>query len=492
VAEREPEHIRRARERVRQQQAPPNGLPARGADTDPPGQRRERSAEAWPGDQAAGDLPAASGPREGQGGDRHPIEDAGPPWPDPPAAEAYHGLPGRIVAVLSPASEADPAALLVQALLAFGNAAGRGPHAVVESDRHGVNEFAVLVGRTSKARKGTSWGHIAALFRAADEPWAADRVQSGLSSGEGLVWAVRDSIRKRERTRGRGGPPRYEEVEADPGVEDKRLLVYEPEFANVLKQTERQGNTLSAVLRQAWDGGDLRTLTKNAPARATGAHVSLIGHVTADELRRYLTDTEAANGFGNRHLWVCAERSKLLPEGGRVDAGARVELVRELGEALAFARAAGQLGRDDEARELWREVYGELSEGRPGLAGALTARAEAHVLRLSLLYALMDRSPAVRAPHLLAALALWEYSARSVAHVFGESLGDALADDLLRLLRGCPDGLTRTEIRDYCGRHQSGDRLAGALGLLLRHNLAWRRQQETGGRPVERWYAGRR
>src|SRR5581483_4114637 len=100
----------------------------------------------------------------------------------------------------------------------------------------------------------------------------------------GLIWHVRDPIEKREPVRERGRPPRYETVVADPGEEDKRLLVVEPEFANVLKQTERQGNTLSALLRQAWETGTLQTLTKNSPAKATGAHISVIGHITADEL----------------------------------------------------------------------------------------------------------------------------------------------------------------------------------------------------------------
>src|SRR5262249_46738903 len=234
------------------------------------------------------------------------------------------------------------------------------------------------VGRTSKARKGTSWGNIESLYREAEEQWAAERVQTGLSSGEGLIWAVRDPIQKRERVKERGEPVHYEEVEADPGIEDKRLLVYEPEFANVLKQTERQGNTLSAVLRLAWDGRDLRTLTKNSPARATGAHISLGGHITADELRRYLTTAEAAHGFRNRHLGLCAQRSKLLPEGGRIDPGEWAALRGELVGAITFARGAGEVRRDDEARAVWREVYGGLSEGRPGLAGALLARAEAH------------------------------------------------------------------------------------------------------------------
>jgi hypothetical protein len=412
-----------------------------------------------------------------------------PPWPDPPGEEAFHGLAGEIVRVIGPASEADGSALLAQSLVAFGNVIGRGAYFTVESDRHHANEFVVLVGRTSKARKGTSWGRVSRLFREAQEQWAAERVQTGLSSGEGLIWSVRDPIKKRERVKGRGEAVRYEEVEADPGVEDKRLLVYEPEFANVLKQTERQGNTLSALLRQAWDGGKLGSLTKNSPARATNAHISLIGHITADELRRYLTQTETANGYGNRHLWICADRSKLLPEGAQVDPQAWEALRDALVRAIDFARTAGEMSRDEEARAIWREVYGPLSEGKPGLAGALLARAEAHVMRLAMLYALLDCSAVIQAPHLLAAMALWDYVERSVYFVFGDDLGDPVADDLLRLLRSCPDGLTRSEIRDYFNRHQSSERIGRALGLLLQHGLVRRELQETGGRPSERWFS---
>src|SRR5262249_38891500 len=156
--------------------------------------------------------------------------------PEPPAEEAFHGLAGKIVRTIEPASEADPTALLVQTLVAFGNLIGRSAYFTVESDRHHGNEFVVLVGHTSKARKGTSWGHIGRLMREVEEEWARERVQSGLSSGEGLIWAVRDPVMKRERVKEHGKPVRYEEVEADPGVSDKRLLVYESEYVNVLKQ----------------------------------------------------------------------------------------------------------------------------------------------------------------------------------------------------------------------------------------------------------------
>jgi hypothetical protein len=449
---------------------------------DDPGRFEERWAAAV--DQAESvEVPAAATPA---------ALPAGPPWPEKMAPEAFHGLAGEIVRTLEPASEADPGALLLQILVGFGNLLGRTAHCTVEADRHFGNESIVLVGPTSKARKGTSWGHVRRLLAAVDEPWGQGRVLSGLSSGEGVIWQVRDPIAKRERIKERGEPVRYETIEADPGVSDKRLLIVEPEFASVLRMAERQGSSLSAVLRLAWDTGDLATLTKNTPARATGAHVSLIGHVTAEELRRYLSTTEMANGFGNRNLWACCRRSKLLPDGGQVDGAALRDLTSRLGEALAFGRGLGEVGRDEDARALWREVYAQLSADRPGLTGAMLGRAEAHVLRLSLLYAVLDKAPAVGAPHLMAALAVWDYCEASVRKVFGDALGDPVADDLLRLLRGAPDGLTRWEISNALGRNVASDRIGRALALLAENGLArMQRQSEGPGRPAERWHAGR-
>src|SRR5205823_2415002 len=130
------------------------------------------------------------------------------------------------------------------------------------------------------------------------------RITTGLSSGEGLIWAVRDP----------GGKDAHGEPDA--GVNEKRRIVLDGEFASTLKMLGRQGNTLSPVIRNAWDSGDLRILTKNSPAQASGAHISIIGHITREELRRELTATEQANGFANRFLWCCAKRSKHLPDGG--------------------------------------------------------------------------------------------------------------------------------------------------------------------------------
>lgn len=332
-----------------------------------------------------------------------------------------------------------------------------------EDDAHYPNEFLVLVGKTSKGRKGLSWGRVYRMVKDADAEWAEARVQTGLSSGQGVIHAVRDPITGQEKVKERGKAPTYVEVVTDPGVTDKRLLIYEPEYARTLRLIDQQGSILSAVLRQAWESGDMRLLNKNSPEKATNAHISVIGHCTVDELRRYLTNTEIANGFGNRHLFVCTRRSKVLPEDAAIDPRLLAPIKADLTDAISFAKSAGTMSRDAGARQIWAEVYEELSEGKPGLAGSLLARGEAHAMRLALVYALLDQSREIRDVHLLAALALWEYVEASVRFIFGDSIGDPVADEILRALRNAPQGLTRTDIRDLFGRNRSaGVYLSGA------------------------------
>ena len=382
--------------------------------------------------------------------------------------QAYHGLAGEIVRAIEPDTEADPTAILLNVLVYFGNAAGRSLHTTVEADRHGTNLFVVQVGETSKARKGTAKGHADKLFRFADAAWVGERVKGGLSSGEGLTWHVRDG----------------DAQEADT---DRRLLAYEPEFAAVLKVLSRDGNTLSSTLRQAWDNGTLHILTKNNPIRATAAHISVLAHVTKEDLLRYLTETEAGNGFGNRFLWAAVKRSKLLPEGGKqIDYGPLGDSLRK---SLAKARKMGEITRDDSARALWREKYPELSEGRPGLFGSLTARGEAQVTRLSLLYAALDQSSRITEAHLSAALALWDYCRESARYIFGDALGDAVADTILAALRRSGP-LSRTDISKLFQGNQPSRRIDDALTVLEKRRLArGERAYDTGGRPVETWTA---
>src|SRR5262249_19568713 len=156
----------------------------------------------------------------------------------------------------------------------------------------------------------------------------------------GFAYAVRDPVTRLEPIKEHGRRTgEYQEVEVDPGVSDKRLLVIENELASVLKMMSREGNILSISLRDAWDGRSLGTLTKNNPVRPTHPPVALVAHIPVDELKRYLDTTEAANGFANRILWLCASRSQLLPDGGQLEAAALNGVVESLQAAIGHAGA---------------------------------------------------------------------------------------------------------------------------------------------------------
>lgn len=392
-------------------------------------------------------------------------------WPATPDPALFYGLAGDVVRTIGPHTEADPLAILGHFLAAFGNAAGRNAFYLVESTRHYANLFIALVGATSKARKGTAWQRVRYLFSQVDEEWVVNCVASGLSSGEGLIWRIRDPVLENGEV-------------IDNGVKDKRLLLIEQEFCSTLKVLSREGNTLSPVLRLAWDGEHLAALTKNSPARATDPHVSIVAHITRDELIHRLDQTEQANGFGNRFLWLCVARSKCLPLGGGEPVLA--PLITRLRGALAFAKKPRQLTWDEEARQKWCEIYPTLSEGRPGMLGAITARAEAQVVRLALIFALLDESEQITLPHLNAALALWRYSYDSARFIFGDSVGDPVADEILHALKKSPGGVTRTALYKLFGGHK---KIAHALSLLVELGLVRREVEKTGGRPTERWLA---
>jgi hypothetical protein len=166
-------------------------------------------------------------------------------------------------------------------------------------------------------------------------------------------------------------------------------------------------------------------------------------------------------------------------------------VVARLRDAVVFAQGLGELRRNDEARRIWQDVYPKLSEGKAGLLGSATSRAEAQVMRLAMLYALLDQTAEIGGEHLMAALALWQYAEQSARHIFGSALGDPMADELLRLLKAkLPDGITRTEIRDHFGKHKKSEEIGRALRVLLDEGRVYRRKSEaTGGRPTELWFA---
>lgn len=408
------------------------------------------------------------------------------PWPIL-AEEAYYGLAGEIVKTIEPYSEADPVAILINILTAFGSVIGSSTHFRVEYSKHPSRLFVGLVGETSKGRKGTSWSTIRHLLKCIDSDWVDNRVASGLSSGEGLIFHVRDPQIEKQPIKEHGKVVEYQEVTVDHGITDKRLLVFEEELASALKVMVREGNTLSATIRQAWDSGDLRVLTKNNPIKATGSHISVIGHITKTELLKHLTETEKASGFANRFVWLLVKRSKCISNPTGVPENLLVPLIQKLDTTISTVKHFGLIKRDPEAEAIWTKVYPVLSEGRPGLLGAITGRSEAQVMRLALIYAIIDGSEVIRPPHLKAALALWDYSETSAKLIFGEYLGDPTADKILEAIKTNGE-MSDNDIHELFGRHKSMNEREGALRLLKSVGFIERATvYDTGGRPKTVW-----
>jgi hypothetical protein len=277
---------------------------------------------------------------------------------------ALHGVAGEVVEATAPHTEASPAAMLVSLLTTFGAMVGRGAYIAVGPEHHHSSLFALVVGSTGRARKGTSLKAISPAIAAAGpdaEDFLARRKVGGLASGEGLVAAM-----------SRQSSVKAVDMWEGAGQVDNRALVIEEEFAGVLISAQRQGSKLSTVIRQLWDGNDLHVTTKTDPLELAEPHAGVLGHITAEELQDTLTSTDVSSGFANRFLVVYSERSRLLPEPRPLPKNVIDAFGARLGTSLQKARCTGEVtGR-------WRSVsYGtagtERSRMGPAADGASTA-----------------------------------------------------------------------------------------------------------------------
>jgi hypothetical protein len=423
--------------------------------------------------------PAQTQPAQTQPPDPRPTPTQNPHLPE----AALQGPAGQAIRAIAPHTEADPAALLLQLLTVFGNLLGRGPHCLVDATRHSLNLYLVLVGDSSKARKGTSWNHVARLFAEVDQPWLTTRITTARLTAHALTQTLRNQ---------------------QPPI-DHRLLALSEEFAPVLHSLKRGDANLSSLLRTAWDGGHLPSLDPSldpslersfdqsfAPRQhphPTPTHVSLIAHITHRELAQNLPRAEAHNGFANRCLWARVHRSNCLPEGGSLPTTDLLPIARELRRALDWAAVTPEIlfRRDAAARDLWQDRYPTLSQLQPGLRGAATSRAEAQVLRLSAIYAALDSTPVVGVSHLEAALAVWDYCYASAALLFGMSTGDPVADRIREAIEISSEGLSRHQITRLFHGHVDGPRIEAALETLVSVGALAAQAKPTAGRPSIRW-----
>jgi hypothetical protein len=382
--------------------------------------------------------------------------------PYPMHDDAFYGVAGDFVRTVLPETEADPVALLGNFLIAAGLLFGRNAWTVADGKQHFPVEYLLMTGKSGVGRKGTATGRVLPVMSQA-KMFFDDCVLSGLSTGEGLIKAI--------------------EPKDGENTSERVFLAVIQEFASLLTVMKRDGNTMSAILRESFDGGRLRVLTRKDPLKVDNVNLGVIAHITKDELLNGLTDTDRVNGFANRFMPVFVERSKLLPEGG--NDVSFVDIVERLQDAVAKSTRRGRIQRDAEAKAVWKEHYKILTRERSGLVGALESRAETHVLRLSLIYALLDGADAIRVEHLKAALAFWEYVERSIEYVFQGASGDSEGDKIIAAMAQGP--LTKKEISRVFGDHRTAEWIEIKIESLVARGSIVKTTKQTGNGVREAW-----
>lgn len=413
-----------------------------------------------------------------------------------PAAPTFfeadcHGIIGEYVRLWAPHTEAAPVAIYASALAACGALIGRGPTWEFGNTTHHARLFVLLIGESSAGRKGTALAlGVRKLLSAVDEDFDRARHASGLSSAEGLIAEIRDATADRQ--------VNGKTVMGDAGVDDKRLCVVEGEMGGPLEAMTREGNRLSAVVRDLWDGVDVRTMTKHDPQRASDPHVCIIGAITPAELKKLLSKTAVANGLANRLLPVWTTRARSLPEDSSPDPIALAAITRAISQAVETARAIHFMDWTPAAKEQWRIEYDELAfvGDASETLRALLQRGAPYVRRIAMLLALLDGTGKVDTSHLSAAIALWHYAADTWRFVYHDtSIRTPLAEKLLAaLLDAGRSGLTRSQIRNDVVRSGdvSADTITAALRELESASLAVQTKGDSkGGRRAERWQHGR-
>lgn len=233
-------------------------------------------------------------------------------------------------------------------------------------------------------------------------------------------------------------------------------------------------------IRSFWDSGDYAPLTKNNPITVRGAHINILTHITMQELAVSLGDVQAFNGFGNRFLWICARRAKLVPLPSPMPEEKLAPLQQELWRLIARAQKRGLMRMSERGLTVWKEVYPELSREHIGLVGCLINRAEAQTLRLALVYALLDGQEQIDAGHLQAALAMWSYARASAMYIFGSRGADPLEEKVLAALRR--GTMSATELSRVFHGHVPKERLQPVLQQLEAQRRISIFREKTGGR----------
>lgn len=284
-------------------------------------------------------------------------------FPDPLGEAAFHGIFGEIVREGLPYTEADESCLLYQSLTALGNLLGRKQYASFGTDKHYPNLFTLIIGRTN-AGKGQGLSQVRHLISQIDTDWTDHGCKYSTASGEGLVRLVAE----REQ------------------VNDGRLCLIMPEMSVLLNSMNREGSNTSGYLRLGYDGLPLENNRSKQSYCAKNYLLSVLGHITPEEMAETMQSVDWANGIANRFLWAAVRPSKTLP---RNTTAPGFDHAREIIAKILSLPDAGRLDFSAAGGLCWDEWVHAL----PELEGKLAlsqSRIRPNALRVAEIYAAFD------------------------------------------------------------------------------------------------------
>jgi hypothetical protein len=392
-----------------------------------------------------------------------------------PSPDCLYGLIGDIAKAGSRDTEVSSFAIALNVMAYLSVAIGRGPYLEIGNTKHHTRLFTLHIGRSARGRKGDALGLLKCIhaeLKKMDEHLAPNLFSGGLSSREGLIDMIRDSY--------------MDGSTENKGVEDKRLCIVEAEFANVLQQSKRQGNTLSAALRTSWDGDSISPATKNSRISVTDPHIGICAAITPVELRTMIEAKDLTNGFANGFLYAYLERAILVP---LPPANLQVEieaLAKRVQTVLIHCGAHRWIDKNNlriqltaSARIVYSGLYkNELNDCSSGeKITSLIERRAPMVLRMAMLFSLCDLETMIDVKHLNAALAWIRFSIESVKYIFSTESEQADAVAISETSKTIVEYLeihqsaTRTQITSNCFKgHLSKTMIDPAIAALLTSN----------------------
>jgi len=389
-----------------------------------------------------------------------------------PHRSCLYGLVGEVGCIGAEGTETNPYAIAANFMAYLSCAIGRGVYLPIGNTWHHPRLFCLHIGRSGRGRKGDALSLVMRLdqaVRGLNEALVPQIHRGGLSSREGLVALMHDGYKQGK--------------QEHPPIDDKRLWVVESEFANVLHQSRREGNTLSAALRDCWDGVSLKPATKSNRLYASDPHVCLSGAISPGELTGLMTARELTNGFANRFLLIWAERTQILPFPKPTPESTVDALAQRIHKVLEFVGADEHAQRDVLRMELsaqaqWRyaQLYRtELNEDIGSeLVNAMLERRSPMLLRMAMIFALTDLQLRIDIGHIEAAMAWMRFASASVKYVFVSSSEEAKmlqtmerSERLLSFLQERGQA-TRSQISSECFRgREPKARIDASLDHLL-------------------------